>query len=769
MSIRLRLIFAFLAILFLIVANLIVYFWGAATRDSAVTQLDRARTRQVIVSSLREDIGNLYKQISLSNEVKLPDAETYEFDQLLKRRLRSISEDISKLEELTDPQERQRIEGLRAKYAELSSEWTSYYELLGKDESSALTHLVRAGLLAQQMLNQSLPALQESENQAAQDAAAEFQAVGRFTNRLVMIFFLLSTIISLTVAYSLSSYLTQGLKELRAGAALIGGMQLDYQIPARHRDEIGDLAQAFNDMAKKLLAARLQLMQTNEDLRASEQRHRSLVDHAVYGMYRCTLEGRFLDINPALASMLNYTPAELLALDSPANIYVNNRDWLDLVQNIQNKGRIEAVEVQWKRKDGTQLTVRLSGSVGLDEEGKTKDLEMIVEDFTERRQLEEQLRQAQKMEAVGRLAGGVAHDFNNLLTVIKGHSDLILSDLRHDHPLHSDVEEIERAADRAAAVTGQLLAFSRRQVLAPRVLNINTLVEKMEKLLLRLLGEDVELVAVLDPKLRAVKADPSQIEQVIMNLAVNARDAMPRGGVLTLRTVNVRLDEAYVREHVALKPGEYNMLSVRDTGVGMDKTTQARIFEPFFTTKEQGKGTGLGLSTAYGIVRQSGGDIWVHSQPDVGTTFKVYLPIVDAEPEAAKSQAASADSRGTETVLVVEDETGVRSLVRQVLQQKGYHVLVAESRDEALHICKTHKGPIHLLLSDVVLKEINGQELSRCLVRFRPDMRVLLMSGYTEDAIVQRGVLNHDTNFLSKPFTPASLSAKVREVLDKTV
>jgi PAS domain S-box-containing protein len=768
MSIRLRLIVSFLAILLLTTANIVAYFWSSATRAEVVTRLDRARTRQVIVSTLRENIGNLHKQISLSNEVKpMQEADIREFGQILAQKLSSIRGDIDTLAGLTDPEQRSSTEHFRSQYEELAGEWTHYEEELGKDESSALTHLARAELEAQQILNKALPALQQAANQEAQGAATEFQDVGRFTSRMVLLFFLLSALISLVVAYSVSRYLAQGLRELREGAALIGGMQLDYQIPVKRRDEIADLALAFNDMAKKLLAARLQLIQTNEELRASEQRHRSLVDHAVYGMYRCTLEGRFLDVNPALSAMLGFAPTELLAMNPARDIYVNPSDCDHVVQSIQVKGRIEGVEVQWRRKDGIQLVVRLSGSAALDEQGNAKEFEMIAEDFTERRRLEEQLRQAQKMEAVGRLAGGVAHDFNNLLTVIKGHSDLILNDLRQDHPLHSDVEEIERAADRAAAVTSQLLAFSRRQVLAPRVLDMNTLVDGMQKLLRRLLGEDVELVTLLDAGLNRVKADPGQVEQVIMNLAVNARDAMPRGGVLTLRTSNIHIDGDRASEQVALKPGAYVVLSVVDNGIGMDAATQAQIFEPFFTTKEPGKGTGLGLATAYGIVRQSGGEIAVQSQPGTGSTFRVYLPAVRAEPEAAKFEPRSTEAGGSETVLVVEDEAGVRNLIRQILEQKGYQVLLAGCKDEALELCRVHPGPIHLLLSDVVLKDINGQELSGFLVRLRPQMRVLLMSGYTQDAILQRGVLNQDTDFLPKPFTPAGLASKVREVLDK--
>jgi PAS domain S-box-containing protein len=384
------------------------------------------------------------------------------------------------------------------------------------------------------------------------------------------------------------------------------------------------------------------------------------------------------------------------------------------------------------------------------------------------RQSEKQLWQSQKMEAVGRLAGGVAHDFNNLLTVIKGYTELMLEDLRPSDPMRTEMEEVQKAADRAAALTRQLLAFSRRQVLAPKVVNLNYLVEDMNKLLRRLLGEDIELCIRLDDNLGSAKADPGQIEQVIMNLAVNARDAMPKGGKLTLETANVELDQAYSREHAMVQPGSYVMLAIADTGSGMDAETLSHVFEPFFTTKEQGKGTGLGLSTVYGIVKQSGGYIWPYSEPGMGTTFKIYFPRVDemAERLQARAQAASGMG-GTETILLVEDEEGVRGLTRQLLQRHGYTVLEAEHGQDALLLCERYSGPIHLLLSDVVLAQMSGRELVQRLTPLRPEMKVLYMSGYSDEAIVHHGVLAPGTAFLQKPFTTESLMRKLREVLDQ--
>jgi CheY-like chemotaxis protein len=333
--------------------------------------------------------------------------------------------------------------------------------------------------------------------------------------------------------------------------------------------------------------------------------------------------------------------------------------------------------------------------------------------------------------------------------------------------MRAEVEEIQRAADRAASLTRQLLAFSRQQVLAPKVIDLNSVVSNMDKLLKRLLGEDVDLFAVLDPKIGTVRADPGQIEQVIMNLAVNARDAMPKGGKLTVETTNVALDELYARDHATVKPGNYVMLSVSDTGIGMDAVTRSHVFEPFFTTKEQGKGTGLGLSTVYGIIKQSGGYIWVYSEVGIGTSFKVYLPRVDATVERTAPVAQPDRHKGHETILLVEDEDGVRALIRQVLHRNGYTVLQARHGGEALLLCERHQGKIDLLLTDVVLTQMSGTELAERLLKLRPDMRVLYMSGYTDEAIVQHGVLSPGTSFLQKPFTNEALARKVREVIER--
>ncbi|HEV2913751.1 MAG TPA: PAS domain S-box protein [Pyrinomonadaceae bacterium] len=388
--------------------------------------------------------------------------------------------------------------------------------------------------------------------------------------------------------------------------------------------------------------------------------------------------------------------------------------------------------------------------------------------LNQEREKEEQLRQSQKMEAVGRLAGGVAHDFNNLLTAINGYSDLTMRRLQSSDPLRQNIEEIKKAGNRAAALTRQLLAFSRKQVLQPKVLDLNMVISDLEKMLHRLIGEDIDLRVAVSPQLGSVKADPGQMEQVIMNLVVNARDAMPDGGKLTIKTKNVYLDEEYARHHIAVEPGHYVMLAISDNGCGMNEETRTRIFEPFFTTKVQGKGTGLGLSTVYGIVKQSRGNIWVYSEEGSGTTFKVYLPRVEEEVDAIQqTQQPRMSAQGTETLLLVEDDEMVRHMVREVLELSGYRVLEASDGQTALVLFERYAEPIHLMLTDVIMPGMSGRTLADQVTRLRAETIILYMSGYTEDAIVHHGVLNKGVNFIEKPFTPDALARKVREVLDK--
>ncbi len=382
------------------------------------------------------------------------------------------------------------------------------------------------------------------------------------------------------------------------------------------------------------------------------------------------------------------------------------------------------------------------------------------------RRSEEQLRQAQKMEAIGRLSGSVAHDFNNLLSVILSYADLVLSELKQVDPLRADVESIKKAGEKAADLTRQLLAFSRQQVLAPRVVDLNEILVESERMLRRLIGEDIEFVTHYARTLSRVKVDPGQVDQVLLNLVINARDAMPEGGKLTIETRDVVLDEPYTDEHLGVPLGAHVMLAVSDTGVGMDKQTQARIFEPFFTTKDLGKGTGLGLSTVFGIVKQSSGHIWVYSEPGGGTTFKVYLPVTDAVEPEAPEVVVPATLEGTETILLVEDQEDVRRVAHTILRRHGYHVIEARNAGEALLSCERHPRTIHLLLTDVVMPQLSGRELAERLVAMRPDMKVLYMSGYTDNVIVHHGILDSGIAYLQKPIVPDMLARRVREVLD---
>jgi PAS domain S-box-containing protein len=504
-----------------------------------------------------------------------------------------------------------------------------------------------------------------------------------------------------------------------------------------------------------------------EALRRSEERYRSLVKGAAYGIYRSTVDGHFVEVNPALVKMLGYdSEADLLAVDVLRDVYREPAERHRLIEQYKDGGQITGVEVEWKRKDGSPVTVRLSGRPTFDPAGALEGFEMIVEDVTARRLLEDQLRQSQKMEAIGRLAGGVAHDFNNILTAITGYAELLLADLPQSDARRADVTEIRRAADRASALTRQLLAFSRRQVLQTRVLDLTEVVQGMEKMLRRIIGEDIELDTELAANGR-VRADPSQLEQVILNLAVNSRDAMPRGGRLAIRTRDVELAEPTARERALMPSGRYVVLQVTDTGMGMDSETQAHAFEPFFTTKEQGKGTGLGLATVYGIVKQSDGYVWLTSAPGHGTTFEIYLPAVDETAEHPVPRPETPDVRGgNEVVLLVEDDAAVASLARSVLERYGYRVLHAEHPDAALELARRHEGPLHLLLTDVIMPGMSGHDLRERLMQSRPGIPVVYMSGYAGEAGLQGRLLEDGAPFIPKPFTPQVLVLRVREALD---
>ena len=511
-------------------------------------------------------------------------------------------------------------------------------------------------------------------------------------------------------------------------------------------------------------------------LSQSEERYRDYFENAKDAIYVHDLTGRYIMVNKAGEELIGYSREEILQMRISD---VVPRLCLDQI-HARLKEKLEdhsltIYEVEAIRKDGSRVPIEVSSRL-IYENGVPVAVQGSARDITERRRAEEalrasqlQLQQSQKLEAIGQLAGGVAHDFNNMLTAIIGYTDLSLRRVGLENPIRRNLEETKKAAERAASLVRQLLAFSRKQILEPKVLDLNDVVKDMHKMLTRLIGENIKLATRLQTDIGSVKADPCQVEQIIVNLVVNARDAMPRGGRVTIETANVTVDDQTAAKHVAVIPGEYVMLAVSDTGSGMDQETQARIFEPFFTTKEVGKGTGLGLSTVYGIVKQSGGNIWVYSEPGFGTVFKVYLPRIDdatASTIARQTQERNA-LRGTETILLVEDEDVVRGLTRQILIQAGYNVLDARSGDEAIRLCHAHAGSIDLLLTDVVMPEISGKEVADRLLELRPTIRVLFMSGYTDEAIVQHGVLDANVKFLQKPFTWVALTRKVREVLNR--
>jgi len=514
------------------------------------------------------------------------------------------------------------------------------------------------------------------------------------------------------------------------------------------------------------LASAVEIKRNEQALRRSEARYRSLVQSSVYGIYRSSLEGRFLDVNPALITMLGYGSAEqVLLLDPEKDIFAHSEEHTRLIEEFRRSGRLDGIEVKWKRNDGSVITVRISGRAVSSADEPADVLEAIAEDITDRRVLEDQFRQAQKMEAVGRLAGGVAHDFNNLLMVISGYAEVILANLDLGHPLHEKGKAIQLAADRATTLTRQLLAFSRKQLLELKVVDVNAIVQDMERLLQPLIGENVEITTILSPDAPHTRADAGQLEQVLMNLVVNAKDAMPHGGKLTIQTHNLVVDENHRRGQTFIRPGNYVLLTVRDTGMGMDRETQSRIFEPFFTTKEKGKGTGLGLSTVYGIVKQSGGYVLVQSEEQRGTTFHIYLPRVEGVVEKHAAPAPHTALGGTETVLLVEDEESVRQLVRDTLAARGYRVVEAENGEAGMAAAAQHEGKIDLVITDVVMPGMSGRDLVKQLAQLRPETKVLYLSGYTEDAILSEGTIETGSSFLQKPFTLQNLLRRVREVL----
>jgi len=503
----------------------------------------------------------------------------------------------------------------------------------------------------------------------------------------------------------------------------------------------------------------------------SERAYRSTFEGAPIGIAHVSLDGRWLRVNRRLCEILGYPREELLAHDilslmHPEDLEHESKAFENLAAGTLDRYHGER---RVRRRDGTFVWTLLNVSVHLDEAGRPKYIIPIIDDITEQRTLEAQFRQAQKIDAIGQLAGGVAHDFNNLLTAIMGFSELVLENPKTDHEVRPDVEEIFHAAHRAAALTRQLLAFSRSQTLEPRILDLNAVIAGMEGMLRRLIGARVELVTQLSPSLGRVSVDQGQIEQVLMNLAVNARDAMPAGGTVRIETGNVDLDKAFVGAHPGASGGRHVLIAVNDTGVGMDQTVRAHLFEPFYTTKARGKGTGLGLATVYGVVKQSNGYIRVQSEVGRGSTFTVYLPQAAQSVSRHVAESASVARTGTETILLVEDQDEVRRIAREALARHGYTVVEASSGEEALALVEKHDGSIQLVLTDVVMPGMDGRELAKQIALHHQGVRILCMSGYADAAVGSDGVLVPGLAFLQKPFTPTSLLQKVREVLDASI
>jgi len=504
-------------------------------------------------------------------------------------------------------------------------------------------------------------------------------------------------------------------------------------------------------------------MAAKQLLRQNDRKFRLLFEEHPQPMWVSDAENqKILEVNTAAANLYEYSPEEFRSLQVSDLSFPD--DLPRAPRETDGHGIRVPVTVRQRTKSGRAIQVEIALH-DIQYGGRAAKLAVLM-DISGRMQLEDQLRQAQKMEAVGMLAGGVAHDFNNLLTIITGYSQLILNNLSSNDQNRHSVEQIMKAGERAAALTKQLLAFSRRQVLQPKVLDLNRLVTSLGAMLQRLIGEDVDLRLMLRPDLGRVNADPGQMEQVLMNLVVNARDAMPKGGILTVETSNIQLDEGYAGKHISVKPGRYVMLAVSDNGSGMDPATKARLFEPFFTTKGSGKGTGLGLSTVFGIVKQSGGSVEVYSEMGAGTSVKVYLPRIDQPVALEAVTTVRTLPRGSETILLVEDDEMVRTLVRETLVREGYRILDTSDPMEARRMADHHKGPIQLLITDVVMPKVNGRDLAEQLVRRRHDLKVLYMSGYTDNAVLNSGILHKDVAFLQKPFTPGTLTEKVREVLE---
>jgi PAS domain S-box-containing protein len=559
-------------------------------------------------------------------------------------------------------------------------------------------------------------------------------------------------------------------REVAAGRRIVHQVEGHDEIARLERTLVetsGLLTSRAEELRKVHAELESRVEERTAELRAVSEERQALVDSSPLAIWTVDLQGAVTFWNKASETIFGWTAEEVVGRPLPV---IPDDDWTEyrrLLGRVADGESLSAVERTRRRKNGKELHVLLWAAPLRDNAGRIRGAIAINSDISQQKLLEEQFRQSQKLEAVGRLAGGVAHDFNNLLTVIQGYTDMVTHEIGSRAPdLLEYTKEIEYASGRAAALTAQLLAFSRRQISQPKILDLNDVVAHSMKLLKRVIGEDIEVALHLDPQLGRVKVDPIHIDQVIMNLVVNARDAMSGGGKLTIETRNERLDAEYAGRHIGVEPGPYVLLAISDNGSGMTSETQRRLFEPFFTTKEAGKGTGLGLSIVYGIVKQNHGEIIVYSEPGIGTTFKIYLPCVDAHADANGAEDRSLALRGSETVLLCEDEAQIRGLVERMLRRQGYSVLSASAPEDAIRIARTHPGPIDLLLTDIVMPKRNGFELARDVAAVRPSAKVLYMSGYTDNQLTRGLELDENIPFIQKPFTAGALSHTLRSVLD---
>lgn len=668
-----------------------------------------------------------------------------------------------------DPERERQFAGLEAIRTMFSSQMDDLMELVRLDDWSVVELRSQSRDPVLSTLSESL--VRDIDELVAEQKRQELEEIQRAGNRAMVTLlsiglgiFLITAFLGWRVTHTIGGRL----QLLDAAVRALGRGEFGQRVKVSGSDEIGRLAQVFNEMSARV-------SDLYETLQRSEAQFRSLIENVSDFIVVLQADGTIRYASPSFereigdgTSVLGQNLLNLVTQEDRTEVE-------KLLTGVQAKGmaregEISPIESEFRirRRSGGVRTLEVSAT-NLLQHPAVSGIVVNARDVTDRRRLEEQLIQAQRMEAIGTLSGGVAHDFNNILTVILGHTEVLQQMLQPSSAEHDHLRGIDEAGRRASALTRQLLAFSRKQVLQPKVFNLNSLITDLDKMLRRLISEDIALETVTDPKLGATRADPGQIEQVVMNLVVNARDAMKSGGRITIETANVTLDEEYVRSHTGARSGPHVMLAVSDTGQGISPENLPLIFEPFFTTKEVGKGTGLGLSTVYGIVKQSGGNVWVYSQPGRGTTFKIYLPRVD-EPESvvADHPVPRAVIAGVETVLLVEDEPALRDLIKYALTGNGFTVLDVPSPADAIALSRKHTGSLHLLLTDVIMPGMDGPALAKQVQKERPDIKVLYMSGYATNFIMHDGEVDPGTNFLEKPFHPRALLNKVREVLDNS-